>query len=74
MHPLRGALSLPYMPRVLLVVLWLIIATRFRLLAVELSTAGPLCPSQRRCITNDPVFDGVGLGGFKSRASAFLLA
>ena len=39
------------------------------------STAGLLFPS--RCTWNDlsnPVFDGVGLAGFKSRANASLLA
>ena len=57
--------------RVLLVVLLCL-----RLLAVELlSNAEPLLPSQ--CLlerSSDPVFDGVGLAGFKSRAIAFLLA
>ena len=61
---------------VLLVVLWLLIGTRLRTLAVEhLSISEPLCPSL--CLfPNDlghPVFDGVGLAGFKSRANAFPL-
>ena len=75
MHPLSGALPLPYVPA-LLVVLLLLIDTRSRLLVVGLlSIAEPLCPSL--CLWNDlsdPVFDGVGPAGFKSRANAFLLA
>ena len=42
---------------------------------VAVTFAGLLYPS--RCLWNDlsdPVFDGVGLAGFKSRANAFLLA
>ena len=76
MHPLSGALSLPYVPRVLLVVLWLLIGTRSRLLVVGLlSIAEALSPNLS--LLNDisgPVFGGVGLAGFKSRANAFLLA
>ena len=47
-----------------------------RLLAAEpRSTAGLLCPSvfQRNDLA-DPIFDIVGLEGFKSRANAVLLA
>ena len=47
MHRLSGALALPMCRRLLLVVLWLLISTHLRLLAVELlSTVEPLCPSQ----------------------------
>ena len=65
--------------RVLRVVLWLLIGTRLRLLAVGiLRTAEPLnCASLGVSLEqsySDPVFDGVGLEGFKSRANAFLLA
>ena len=62
--------------RVLLVVLWFLIGTRLRLLAEELSTAEPLLPLSVSLLNDlsDPVFDGVGLAGFKSRANAFLLA
>ena len=57
----------------LLVVLWLLIGTRLRLLAVELlSIAGPLFPTQYRFGTI-LVFDGVGLAGFKRRANSYLL-
>ena len=46
MHPLSGALPLPYVRRVLLMVLWLLIGTRSRLLVVGfLSIAEALCPS-----------------------------
>ena len=49
MHPLSGALPLPYVPALLLVVLWLLIGTRSRLLVVWLlSIAEALCPS--RCL------------------------
>ena len=57
-------------------VLWLLIGTRSRLLVVGLfSITGALCPSLSLWNgLSDPVFDGVGLAGFKSRANAFLLA
>ena len=46
MHSLRCVLPLPYVPA-LLVVLWLFVDTRLRLLAVELLIAAKsLCPSQ----------------------------
>ena len=47
-----------------------------RFLAAEpRSTAGLLFPSVSLWNgLDDPVFDGVGLAGFKSRANAFLLA
>ena len=78
MHPLSGALPLPYVPaRVTLGALVAHIGTRSRLVVVGLlSIAEALCPSL--CFfwndLSDPVFDGVGLAGFKSRANAFLLA
>ena len=47
MHPLSGALPSRMCRHVLLVVLWLLIGTHLRLLAIELiSTVEPLCPSQ----------------------------
>ena len=56
--------------------LWSHIGTLMRRLAAESrSTAGLLFPSVS--LWNDladPVFDGVGLVGFKSRTNAFLLA
>ena len=76
MHPLSGALPLAYV---------LSRFTRGALVAHRHSFAPPRCRiSQSRrsfvplCVSlwndlSDPVFDGVGLAGFKSRASAFLL-
>ena len=78
MHPSSDALPLPYVPTcVTRGALVAHIGTRSRLLVVGLlRIAGPLlCPS--RSLWNDlsdPVFDGVRLPGFKSRANAFLLA
>ena len=77
MHPLSVKLPLPYVPSVLLVVLWLLIGTSLRHLAVELlSTVEPLCPSQCLFGTNLValylmVWDWQGA---KSRANAFVLA
>ena len=77
MHPLCGALPVPYVPdRV----------TRGALIAHRYSYAPPRCRTSQYHITFiplsvslwndlvDPVFDGVGLAGFKSRSNAFLLA
>ena len=58
----------------LLVVLWLLIGTRLRFLAVELlSTIDPLCSLSVSLELAEPVFVDVGLAGFTSRANAFLL-
>ena len=77
MHPLSGALPLPYVPARV---------TRGGLVADRHSFGPPHCrTSQYRrsfvplsvSLWNDltnPVFDGVGQAGFKSRANAFLLA
>ena len=77
MHPLSGALPLPYMP---------VRVTRGALVAHRHLFAPPRCStSQYRrsflplsvSLWNDlsgPVFFGVGQVGFKSRANAFLLA
>ena len=77
MHPLSGALSLPYVPARV---------TRGALAAHRHSFAPPCCRTSqyRRTFVplsvslwndlSDPVFDGVGLAGFKSRANDFLLA
>ena len=77
MHPLSGTLPLQYVPARV---------TRSALVAHRHSFAPPRCrTSQYRRIVvplsvshwnefSDPVFDGVGLEGFKSRANAFLLA
>ena len=75
-HPLNGALPGPYVP---------VRVTRGALVAHLYTYAPPRCgtlPYSRTFISlsvslwNDlanPVFDGVGLAGFKSRANAFLL-
>ena len=77
MHPLSGALPLPYVPARV---------TRGALVAHGHSFAPPRCRTcqYRRSFVplsvslwndlSDPMFDGVGLAGFKSRANAFLLA
>ena len=77
MHPLSGALPLSYVPARV---------TRGALVAHRHSFAPPHCRTsqhRRTCVPlsvslwndlSDPVFDGVGLAGFKSRANAFMLA
>ena len=76
-HPLCGALPVPYVP---------VRVTRGALIAHRYTFAPPRCrTSQYRwtfillsvSLWNDlidPVFDGVGLTGFKSRSDAFSLA
>ena len=77
MHPLNGALPGPYVP---------VRVTRGALVAHRYSYAPPRCRTWQYSRTfislsvslwNDlanPVFDCVGLAGFKSRANDFLLA
>ena len=77
MHPLSGALPLPYVPARV---------TRGALVAHRHSFAPPRCKTSqyRRSFVpltvslwndlSDPVFEGVGLADFKSRANAFLFA
>ena len=77
MHPLSGALPLPCVAA---------IVTRGGLVTHRHSFVPPCCRTSqyRRSFVllsvslwndlSDPVFDGVGLVGFKSRANAFLLA
>ena len=77
MHPLSGALPLPYMPAHF---------THGALVAHRQSFAPPHCRTSqyRRTFVplsvslwndlSDPVFDGVEQACFKSRANAFLLA
>ena len=77
MHHLSGALSLPYAPARV---------TRADLVTHIHSFALPCCRTSQYHRTfvplsvslwndlTDPVFDGVGLTGFKSRANASLLA
>ena len=76
MHPLYGALPVPYVP--VQVACGAVIAHWY-------TYAPPCCRTSRYCQTflplsvslwndfSDPLFDGVGLAGFKSRANAFLL-
>ena len=77
MHSLYGALPVPYVP---------VRVTRGAVIAHRYTYAPPRCRNSqyRRTFVpfsvslwnalSDPVFDGVGLAGFKSRANAFLLA
>ena len=77
MHPLSGALTLPYVPARV---------TFGALVADRHSFAPPRCRTSqyRRTFVShsvsliwndlsDPVFDGVGLAGFKTRANSYLL-
>ena len=75
-HPLSGALPVPYVP---------VRVTRGALIAHRYTFAPPRCRTSQYRMTFiplsvslsndlvDPVFDGVGLAGFKSRSNAFLL-
>ena len=77
MHPLCGALPVPYVP---------VRVTRGALIVHRYIYVPPRCRTSqyRRTFIPlsvylwndlvDPVFDGVGLAGFKSRSNAFLLA
>ena len=76
-HPLNGALPASYVP---------MRVTRGAMVAHRYTYTPPRCRTSqcRRTFINlsmslwndlaNPVFDGVGLAGFKSRANAFLLA
>ena len=76
-YPLSSALSVPYVPARV---------TRGALVAHRYSLAAPCCTTSqyRRAFVpysvslwndhRDPVFDGVGLADFKSRANSYLLA
>ena len=76
MHPLYGALPLPYVP---------VRITRGAVIAHRFTYAHPRCKTSQYHRTfipwpvslwndlSDPVFDGVGLAGFKSRANALIL-
>ena len=77
MHPLYGALPVPYVPERV---------TRGAVIAHRYTYAPNRCRTLQYPRTfihlsvslwndlSDPVFDGVGPAGFKSRANAFLLA
>ena len=76
-YPLCGALPVPYVP---------VRVTRRALIAHRYTFVPPRCRTSQYRMTFihlsvslwnylvDPVFDGVGLAGFKSRSNAFLLA
>ena len=76
-HPLYGALLVPYL---------LVRVTRGAVIAHRFTYAPPHCRTSQYRRTfillsvslwndlNDPVFDGVGLAGFNSKANAFSLA
>ena len=76
-HPHYGALPVPYAP--VRVTRGAVIVHRFTYAPASYRTSQyrrtfiPLSVSLWNDIS-DPVFDGVGLAGFKSRANAFLLA
>ena len=77
MHPLCGALPVPYVP---------VRVTRDAVIAHRFTYVPPRCRTSQYRRTfiplsvylwnylSDPMFDVVGLAGFKSRANAFLLA
>ena len=77
MHPLCGAQPVPYVP---------VRVTRGALIAHRYTYEPPRCRTLQYGRTFntlsvslwndlvDPLFDGVGLAGFKSRSNAFLLA
>ena len=76
MHPLYGALPVPYV---------LVRVTRGAVIAHLHTYVPPRCGTSQYRMTfilrpvsleklGDPLFDGVGQAGFKSRANAFLLA
>ena len=77
MHPLYGALPVPYVP---------VRVTRGAVIAHRYTYAPSRCRTSHyrrtfipwsvslRDDLSDPVFDSEGLAGFKSRANAFLLA
>ena len=76
-RPLYGALPVPCVP---------VRVTRGAAIAHRYTYAPPRCRTSQYCQTfipwsvslwndlSEPVFDGVGLAGFKSRANDFLLA
>ena len=77
MHPLCGVLPVPYVP--VRVTLGTLIAHRYTYAPARCRSSQyrrtfiPLAVSLWNDLV-DPVFDGVGLAGFKSRANDFLLA
>ena len=76
MHPLNGALPGPYVP--VRVIRGALVAHRYIYAPPRYRTSQcsrtfiPLSASLWNDLAN-PVFDGVGEAGFKSRANAFLL-
>ena len=77
MHPLYGALPVPYEP--VRVIRGAVIAHRYtyappRFRTSQYRRSFILLSASLWNDLSDPVFDGVGLAGFKSRANAYLLA
>ena len=71
-YPLSGVLPLPYVPAI--VTHGALVTHRHSFVPSQYRrTFVPLSVSLWNDLS-DPVFDGVGLAGFKSRANAFLLA
>ena len=77
MHPLSGVLPLPFVPA--RVTLGVLVAHRHSFVPLRCRTSQhrrtfvPLSMTLWNDLS-DPVFDGVGVAGFKRRANAFLLA
>ena len=77
MHPLYTALPVPYVP--VRVTRGAVIEHRYTYEPIRCRTSQyrrtfvPFSVSLWNALS-DPVFDGVGVAGFKSRANAFLLA
>ena len=77
MHPIYGAIPVPYVP--VRVTRGAVLAHRYTYALPRWRTEQyrrkfiPLSAPLWNDLTN-PVFDGVGLEGFKSKANAFLLA
>ena len=76
MHSLYGVLTMPYVP--VWVTSGVLVAYHYtlRFLAVEPRSNAVPFTTLSVCLEHlaDPVFNGVGLAGFKSRANVFLLA
>ena len=78
MHPLYFALPVPYVP--VRVTRGGVIAHRYTGFCIDtqnLAVSPNFCALNALSLWNDlsdPVFDGVGLAGFKSRANASVLA
>ena len=79
MHQFSGAVSVPYYVPVKVRLGWLHIEILMYTLDAELAVLQEFYSHLTLSVSfwnylADPVFDGVGLAGFKSRANAFLFA